>query len=142
MEVVQISKYDLVREADAMQLNEREAFVYIRNSGETISRKTYFIYKKKIKARKRQSIYDIAKCLPEVHIDQIESLKIVRKKLYMAFLSATDPKELTDLSRAIAEIERQISDYNGWTQVITEDTLKKFGVEIEAEEPGNLFPQA
>lgn len=140
MELGQISKYDLVKEADAMDLNEKEALVYVRNSGETIDRKTYFVYKKKIKLRKRQAIYNIAKCLPEVHLDQITSLKIVRKKLYMAFLSAKEARELTDLSRAITEIERQISDYNGWTQVITEDTLKKFGNEIaETETPANLF---
>ena len=109
MEVVQISKYDLVKEADAMDLNEKEAFTYIRNSGESISRKTYFVYKKKILARKKEALYNIAKYLPEVHLDQISSLKIVRKKLYMAFLSATDPKELTDLSRAI--LMRQPDNY-------------------------------
>ena len=132
-QLVKVNVYELVREADAMGLSEKQAMIYIQASGESVGKGAYYKYRIRIKKRKKEALFHLAKNLPEVHIDQINSLKIVRKKLYMTFLTAKDSKDLTDLARAIAEIERQISDYNGWTQVITEDTLKKFGKKIEAE---------
>lgn len=127
IQVPPVSKYDLVREADAMELSEQDAFKYIQSHGEVIGRDTYYKYKKRVQARKRQSLFHVAKNLPEVHITQIEALKLLKKKNYSALLATADPFEIVALSKSILEIERTISEYNGWTQKLSEESIKKYG---------------
>jgi hypothetical protein len=129
--------YLLVQEADTIGLSEKEAMVYLKNSGESMDRVTYFKYKKRVKDRKQKMLFHVAQHLPDVHITQISTLQMVRKKLLLTFLALgkdVDPKVLGDLSSKIIEVERAISDYNGWTQTITEDTLAKFGVDSNEQE--------
>jgi hypothetical protein len=135
--------YLLVQEADTIGLSEKEAMVYLKNSGESMDRVTYFKYKKRVKDRKQQMLFHVAQHLPDVHITQISTLQMVRKKLLLTFLALgkdVDPKVLGDLSSKIIEVERAISDYNGWTQTITEDTLAKFGADINEAEPVEAPP--
>ena len=127
MELGQISKYDLVREADAMGLSEKDTMKYFKSHNETIDRKTYFVYKKKVKQRKRDMVFYVAKNLPDVHITQIEAMQILKKKNFSALLATADPFEIAALTKTILEIERTISEYNGWTQKLSEETIKKFG---------------
>jgi hypothetical protein len=131
---VQMQQYQVVAEADTIGLTEAESMKYFEANGVQVSHAQYYILLKRIRARKTNAVRFVAKNLPEVHITQIESLKLIRKKLFTKFLGEKNNKVLCELARTISEIERQISEYNGWTQKITEETLKKFGT-TEKEEP-------
>lgn len=137
MKTTEIPNYQLVQEADTIGLNEKESFVYFHATinqqtlpgskpRKIMSETTYYIYKKKIKKRKGEMLFTLAKDLPEIHITQIESLKLMRKILYMRFLSEKSNKIICDLAKTIVEIERAIAEWNGWTQKISEETLKQF----------------
>ncbi len=129
----QIDYYQLVQEADAIGLTEKEAFLYFRGSLRTpkdapdpMERTTYFKYLRRVKDRKKDMIFNLAKHLPEVHVTQITSISIIRKRLYTVFLSTESPKLMCEIAKTIVDVERAISEYNGWTQKITEETLKQF----------------
>ncbi len=137
METAQIPNYQLVHEADTIGLNEKESFLYFKATiqqqtsigskpRKIMSTKTYYTYKKKIKERKQEMLFTLAKDLPEIHITQISSLQLVRKKIFMKFLSEGNSKNLCELAKTIVEIERAIAEWNGWTQKISEETLKRF----------------
>lgn len=137
MRTIEIPNYQLVHEADTIGLNEKESFLYFKATIEQqtplgskprkmMSAKTYYNHKKKIKERKQEMLFTLAKDLPEIHITQISSLQLVRKKIFMKFLSEGNSKNLCELAKTIVEIERAISEYNGWTQKISEETLKRF----------------
>ena len=127
MNQIEISRYELVKEADAIGLSEKDAMLYFKGSGTEISRVNYFKLKKRVNERKRDMLFIVAKHLPEVHITQITSLQIIKKKVFTALLSTSDPFEIVALAKSLIEIERVISEYNGWTQKLTEETLKKYG---------------
>ena len=142
-----INYYQLVQEADAISLTEKEAFIYFKsslgldqNADDVMSRGTYYNYLKRVKDDKKEMVFTVAKDLPGIHITQITSLQIVRKKLMITFLSTTSPKLLCDLSRAIVEVERAIAEWNGWTQKITEETLRKFEHTAEKTEEPIIHP--
>ncbi len=137
MKTTEIPNYQLVHEADTIGLNEKESFLYFKATiqqqtplgskpKKMMSAKTYYNYKRKIKDRKQEMLFTLAKDLPEAHITQISSLQLVRKKIFMKFLSEGNSKNLCELAKTIVEIERAISEYNGWTQKISEETLKRF----------------
>ena len=145
METAQIPNYQLVHEADTIGLNEKEAFLYFQATikqqtppgskpRKIMSTKTYYTYKKKIKERKQEMVFTIAKDLPEIHITQISSLQLIRKQLYMKFLSEGNSRNLCELAKTLIEIERAIAEWNGWTQKISEETLKRFEHTAEKEE--------
>lgn len=132
-----MQQYQLVQESDTIDLTEAEAMKYFEAHHCEISHGTYYTLLKRIRARKEDMVRYVAKNLPTVHITQIESLRLMRKRLYMKFLTETDTKKQCELARTILEIETKISEYNGWTQKITEETLTKFGAttETKQEEP-------
>lgn len=134
VELGQISKYELVKEADAIGLSEKDTMKYFAGNGETIDRNTYFKYKKRIQARKRDMLFTIAKHLPEVHVTQITAIHVIKKKVFTMLLASGDPFEVVALAKTLLDIERVISEYNGWTQKLTEATLKEYG-KPKTEEP-------
>ncbi len=142
----QINYYQLVQESDAIGLSERDSYTYFRSSlgldanAEVMDRTTYYKYLKKVRDRKKEMVFTVAKNLPDIHITQITSLQVVRKKLMITFLSTGSPKLLCDLSRAIVEVERAIAEWNGWTQKITEETLKQFEHTAEKIEEPIIHP--
>ena len=152
MKTTEIPNYQLVHEADTIGLNEKESFLYFKATiqqqtpigskpRKTMSTKTYYTYKKKIKERKQEMLFTLAKDLPEAHITQISSLQLVRKKIFMKFLSEGNSKNLCELAKTIVEIERAISEYNGWTQKISEETLKRFEhTSQEQKQESPLYP--
>jgi len=138
----QIDYYQLVQESDAIGLNEKEAFRYFRgvlhtkpDAPDPMERGTYFKYKTRVKERKKELLFTLAKHLPEVHVTQITALQIVKKRLYSVFLSTESPKLMCDIAKTIIDIERAISEYNGWTQRISEETLKQFVSTEKTEQP-------
>jgi len=132
VELGQISKYELVKEADAMGLSEKEAMKYFYGNEQTvIGRDNYFKLKKRVQIRKRKMVFTIARFLPEVHVTQISSLQLIKKKVYSALMATGDPFEIVALAKQLIEIERTISEYNGWTQKLTEETLAKYGNQTE-----------
>jgi len=149
MEIQLISNYQLVHEADTIGLNEKEAFLYFKGSLRTpddpepklMDRSTYYNYLKRVRERKKEMLFTLAKYLPEAHIDQIESLKLIRLRLFKQFLSEKSTKLLCDLAKTLVDVERAISEYNGWTQKISEETLKNFDT-TKTEEPTSLYPPA
>ena len=151
MKTIEIPNYQLVHEADTIGLNEKDAFVYFRATiaqqtppgskpRKMMSETTYYIYKKKIKARKMEMVYTVAKDLPEIHITQISSLQLIRKTVYMKFLSEGNSRNLCELAKTLVELERAIAEWNGWTQKITEETLKKFEHTAEKTEEPIIHP--
>jgi len=147
METLQISNYQLVQESDTIGLSEKESFLYFKASltpdatgkkPQLMDRTTYYRLLARIKKRKQEMLFTLAKHLPDAHITQIESLKLIRKKLFLKFLSEGNTRLLCDLAKTLIEVERAISEYNGWTQRISEETLKTFG--ITEEEPSALHP--
>jgi len=130
----QIGNYQLVQEADVIGLNEKEALLYFKGALRTkeipdppvMDRATYHRLLTRIKIRRKEMVFTIAKYLPEVHVKQIDSLQFVRKKLFLRLINENDTKLVCDLSKAIVDVERAIAEWNGWTQRITEETLKKF----------------
>ena len=153
MKNAQIANYQLVQETDTIGLNEKESFLYFKATiqqqtppgtkpRKMISKRTYYNYKKEIKDKKQEMLFTLAKDLPEAHITQISSLQLVRKKIFMKFLSEGNSKNLCELAKTIVEIERAISEYNGWTQKITEETLKRFEHtdQGQKQKPPNLHP--
>ncbi len=146
MKTTEIPNYQLVQESDTIGLNEKESFLYFNATvnqqtppgskpRKMMSSKTYYTYKKKIKERKKEMVFTIAKELPEIHITQISSLQLLRKQLFLRFLSEKSNKVICDLARTIVEIERAIAEWNGWTQKISEETLKQFEHTAKKEEP-------
>jgi len=129
-----IPQYQLVQESMTIGLNEAESMKYFGANGITMSRGTYYKFTKRIKARRTKAVFYVAKNLPEVHIAQIDSLKLLRKKLFTRFLGAQSNKELCQLAETIVMIERTVSEYNGWTQKISEDTMKRFDAAGQEEE--------
>lgn len=127
MDTVQISTYQLTLECDAMGLSEVEAQKYFAGNDAPFVRNSYFKERKRVKARKRKMIFTIARHLPEVHVTQISALQVIRKKVFSALLSTKDPFAIVALAKQLIEIERTISEYNGWTQKLTEETLEKYG---------------
>lgn len=136
-----IPQYQLVQESMTIGLNELEAMKYFEANRVEISRTQYYRLTKRIKSRRTKAVFFIAKNLPEVHIAQIDSLQLLRKKLFTRFLGEKNNKILCELAQTIISIERTISEYNGWTQKISEDTMKQFdGAEQAEEEKPPLFP--
>lgn len=147
METVQITNYDLVHDADTIGLTEIEAFKYFKavlatpqnQDPKVMDRKTYFVIKKRVKEHKVEMLFTLAKELPEVHVTQISSLQLIRKRLFSKFLSESSTKLMCELAKTIVDVERAISEYNGWTQKISEETIKKFDT-TKTEEPPSLHP--
>ncbi len=142
MENQQIDYYQLVQEADAIGLTEKEAFRYFRGTlqlkeadPDAMDRSTYFKYLNRVKERKKELLFTLAKHLPEIHITQITAIQIVRKRLYSVFLSEKSTKLMCEVAKTIIDVERAISEYNGWTQRISEETLKQFVSTEKAEQP-------
>jgi len=144
METQLISNYDLVHDADTIGLNEPEAYRYFASAlGPTkegkprklMDRTTYYKNLKRVKEHKQQMLFTLAKTLPEVHVTQIESLRMIRKRLFSVFLSEKSTKLMCDVAKTIVEVERAISEYNGWTQKITEETVKRFDATKEQDPP-------
>jgi len=143
----QIDYYQLVQESDAIGLNEKEAFRYFRGvlhtkpeAPDPMERTTYFKYLKRVRERKNELLFTLAKHLPEVHVTQITALQIVKKRLYSVFLAEKSTKLMCEVAKTIVDVERAISEYNGWTQRISEETLKQFGSTEKAEQPAIHTP--
>ena len=137
MKTTEIPNYQLVQESDTIGLNEKESFLYFKSTiaqqtplgskpRKIMSSKTYYVYKKRIKDRKQEMVFTIAKDLPEIHITQISSLQLIRKTVFRKFLSEDNSHNLSELAKTLIELERAIAEWNGWTQKITEETLKRF----------------
>lgn len=131
VQIAQVSSYQLTLECDAIGLSEVEAEKYFDGNHAKFVRNTYFKDRLRIKERKKQMLFTVAKHLPEVHITQINSLHIIKKKVYSAFLKTGEPFEIVALAKSLIEIERVISEYNGWTQKLSEETLEKYGQQTE-----------
>ncbi len=124
--------YNLVVDCNTIGLNEAEAEIYLKANKVDISRSQYYKLLARCRKAKKNAVWTIAKYLPEHHITQIRSLRMVRKHLLTKFLGETNGIVLGQLAKTIIEIERAISEYNGWTQRISEETLKKYaGTEEE-----------
>lgn len=148
METQLISNYQLVQDVDTIGLTEPEAFKYFAAAlgpdkdgkpAKLMDRTTYYKNLKRVKEHKKEMLFTLAKHLPEAHVTQIESLRLIRKRLFSKFLSESSTKLLCELARTLVEIERAISEYNGWTQKLSEETLKQFGSTKE-EEPAIIHP--
>lgn len=145
-----ISNYQLVQDVDTIGLTEPEAYKYFAAAlgpdkqgkpSKLMDRSTYYKILKRVKEHKKEMLFTLAKHLPETHITQIESLRLIRKRLFSKFLSESSTKLLCELAKTLVEIERAISEYNGWTQKISEETLKRFDP-TETETQASLHPPA
>ena len=107
-----------------MKLSEKEALDYLKDRGFTISRESYYRYKRKIAQSRFDRLSLIAKSqFVDQHLERIDQLELINQEMWHCYREK-DYKGMDALLR-IAELQTYISPYYDASRYVMEQSIKQ-----------------
>lgn len=125
----------LVVTTKVMRLSEKEALAYMEEHGHKISRDKYYRILGRVSTETRKRLFEICKNFKERHMQRIDELETIRRKLWEVFRSAEDENVKLRALKQLTDIQPYISAYDESTAGVIEEVIKNFGKDHEDQTP-------
>jgi hypothetical protein len=107
-----------------MRLSTEQALQYLKDSGFSISRATYFRHKKKLEEKKLERLYHIANIGFEYQcLDRIDGLELIEKKMWEEYNKEKTPWKRVQILKDIAEIQPYLSSIYESSKLIIDNKI-------------------
>lgn len=108
-----------------MKLSEQESLEYLKDRGFTISRDSYYRYKRKISKSRFDRLSLIAKTqFVDQHLERIDQLELINQEYWSLYRKEKDNFKKAQILEKIAELQTYISPYYEASQWIMERSIK------------------
>ena len=108
-----------------MDFSEIEALEYFKNRGFTISRESYYRYKKEIKNSRFERLSLIAKeGFVDQHLQRIDTLELINREYWKLYKQEKETFKKAQILEKIAELQTYISPYYEASKWIMEESIK------------------
>jgi DNA repair ATPase RecN len=109
----------------AMDLSEIEALSYLEDRGFTISRESYYRYKRKIKNSRFERLSLIAKQgFVDQHLERIDQLELIDQEYWKLYRQEKDNFKKAQILEKIAELQTYISPYYDASRYVMEKSIQ------------------
>ena len=125
----------LVVAAKVMRLSEKEALAYMEEHSHKISRDKYYRILGRVSSETRKRLFEICKNFKERHMQRIDELETIRRKLWEVFRSTEDENVKLRALKQLTDIQPYISAYDESTAGVIEEVIKNFGKDHEDQTP-------
>src|SRR5215204_1079957 len=111
-----------VVETIRMRLSTEQALQYMKDNGFSISRATYFRYKKKLEEEKLERLYHMANLGFEYqYLDRIDGLELIEKKMWEEYNKEKGSWKRVQILKDIAEIQPFLSSIYEASKFVIDD---------------------
>ena len=125
----------LVVATKVMRLSEKEALAYMEEHYHKISREKYYRILGRVSSETRKRLFEICKNFKERHMQRIDELETIRRKLWEVFRSTEDENVKLRALKQLTDIQPYISAYDESTAGVIEEVIKNFGKDHEDQTP-------
>lgn len=109
----------------AMNLSEVEALSYLKDRGYSISRESYYRYKRKIAESRFDRLSLIAKQrFVDQHLERIAQLESINKEYWSLYRKEKDTFKKAQILEKIAELQTYFSPYYDASRYVMEKSIK------------------
>jgi hypothetical protein len=108
-----------------MRLSEKESLSYLKDGGFTVSRDSYYRYKRNIVNSRFDRLALIGKSqFVDQHLERIDQLELINQEMWSLYRKEKDPFKQVLILEKIAELQTYISPYYEASKWIMEDSIK------------------
>ncbi len=107
-----------------MRLTEKEALSYLKDRGFTISRESYYRYKRKIQQSRFERLSLIVKeGFVDQHLERIDQLELINREFWKLYNEEKDNSKKVQILENIAELQEYISPYYDASRYVMEQQI-------------------
>lgn len=107
-----------------------DALVYLKDHDQEMHRSTYYRTLARLDVEVPKRLFDIAKNGKKRHMQRIDEIETIRKKLWKIHNEATDNNVKLRALRQLTALQPWISAYDESTASVIREVIKNFGQEI------------
>lgn len=108
----------------AMNLSEKQSMEYLKDRGFSISRESYYKYKRKIKNSRFERLSLIAKQgFVDQHLERIDQLELIQQEYWKLYRETKDTFKKALILEKIAELQTYISPYYSASKRVMEMSI-------------------
>jgi hypothetical protein len=108
-----------------MRLTEKETLSYLKSRGFTISRESYYRYKRKIQQSRFERLSLIVKeGFVDQHLERIDQLELVNREFWKLYNEEKDNSKKVQILENIAELQEYICPYYDASRYVMEQQIK------------------
>ena len=114
-----------VLQARVMGLSNTETLEYLASNGHSITEGSLKVYRSNITEKTRDRIYDIASNMGGMHLERIESLKLIVREHWKNYGLAEKISEKTAILKALTELQQYLSSYYEATEKVVSNLVRR-----------------
>ena len=111
-------------QARVMGLNDEETIEYLASNGHSLTEPSLKVYRNNIVEKTQDRIYDIAETMGGMHLQRIESLKLIVREHWKNYRNAEKTSEKTAILKALTDLQPYLSSYYEATEKVVSNLVR------------------